>query len=474
MDIPDNVKKILKKIKKEGWQAYLVGGCVRDLEMEKTPKDWDVATDAVPEEIQKIFPESFCNNEFGTVNVSGVEITPFRTEEKYTDKRHPDKVKWSKNIEEDLARRDFTINAMALGADEKTIIDPYKGKEDIKRKIIRAVGSPEDRFEEDSLRMMRAVRIASVLGFKIEPKTSSAIKKNSSWITSVSKERIRDELSKAIMSENAAPGIELLRELRLLEHIIPELLEGYKVGQNKHHLYDCYEHSIKSLDYSAKKGFNFHVRMASLMHDIGKPRTKQGKGEKATFYNHELVGARMTREIMQRLKFPKKDIEKVERLVRYHLFYYNVGEVSESSVRRLLRNAGPENIEELLQVRYADRVGSGCPKAEPYKLRHLKYLIDKVSKDPISVKMLKVNGQDIMEMLSLKPGPAIGKILDILLGEVLKDPSKNDKDYLKKEIERINVLTEKELDKKAEDARKEIDQVQVKEDKMTKDKYWVT
>ena len=474
MDIPDNVKKILKKIKKEGWQAYLVGGCVRDLEMEKTPKDWDVATDAVPEEIQKIFPESFCNNEFGTVNVSGVEITPFRTEEKYTDKRHPDKVKWSKNIEEDLARRDFTINAMALGADEKTIIDPYKGKEDIKRKIIRAVGSPEDRFEEDSLRMMRAVRIASVLGFKIESKTSSAIKKNSSWITSVSKERIRDELSKAIMSENAAPGIELLRELRLLEHIIPELLEGYKVGQNKHHLYDCYEHSIKSLDYSAKKGFNFHVRMASLMHDIGKPRTKQGKGEKATFYNHELVGARMTREIMQRLKFPKKDIEKVERLVRYHLFYYNVGEVSESSVRRLLRNAGPENIEELLQVRYADRVGSGCPKAEPYKLRHLKYLIDKVSKDPISVKMLKVNGQDIMEMLSLKPGPAIGKILDILLGEVLKDPSKNDKDYLKKEIERINVLTEKELDKKAEDARKEIDQVQVKEDKMTKDKYWVT
>jgi tRNA nucleotidyltransferase (CCA-adding enzyme) len=474
MDIPKNVKDIIKKLESKKFQAFLVGGCVRDLLIKVEPKDWDIATLANPEQIQKIFPKGFCNNEFGTVNVEGVEITPFRIEEKYTDKRHPDKVKWAKTIQEDLARRDFTINAMALQLSPKEIIDPYNGREDIEKKIIKAVGKAKDRFSEDALRMMRAVRFAAQLDFKIDPATEKAVKDNAALLRVVSKERIRDEFLKIIMSDKASFGIEKLKELGLLPYIVPELEENYGVSQNKHHIYDCYKHAVLSLEYAAKKKFNLHVRLASLLHDIGKPKTKRGQGENATFYNHEVVGAKITARILERLRLSKKDIEKVSNLVRYHLFYYNVGEVSESSVRRLLRKVGPENIDELLQLRMADRIGSGCPKAEPYKLRHLRYVIEKVSKDPISVTMLKVSGDDIMKILKEKPGPKIGKILDILLESVLADPAKNKKSLLKKEIEKLGKLEEDELKERALRAKKERDSVIMKQDKMTKDKYWVT
>lgn len=469
--IPENVKSILEKLKENKFEAFLVGGCVRDLLMKNPPKDWDVATNANPEQIQKIFPESFCNNDFGTVNVSGIEITPFRTEEKYTDKRHPDTIKWAKTIEEDLSRRDFTVNAIAF---DKDFIDPYGGQEDIKKKIIRAVGSPDDRFNEDALRMMRAARFASTLNFEIEEKTAEAIRKNSGWLRAVSKERIRDEFLKIINCRKAAEGVELLRKLELLQYIIPELLEGFGVDQSKHHIFDCYEHALNSLEFAAKKEFSEPVRLAALLHDIGKPRTKKGEGEKAIFYNHELVGAKMVFQFMTRLRFSRKESEKVSKLVRFHLFYYNVGEVSEASVRRLLRNVGQENINELLQVRMADRIGSGVPKAEPYKLRHLRYLIEKVSKDAISVKMLKVNGEDVMKILKLKPGARIGQILDILLSEVLADQNKNNKGFLEEEIEKLGKLSEKDLGKRAEEARKEIEQIEIKKDEMTKSKYWVT
>ena len=477
MNIPKNVKDIIKKLENKKFQAYLVGGCVRDLLRGEKPKDWDISVSAKPEDIQKIFPDSFCNNEFGTVNVAGVEITPFRTEEKYTDKRHPDKIEWVETIEQDLSRRDFTVNALALrvGPGQATeIVDLYDGREDVKKKIIRAVGKPEDRFSEDALRMMRAVRFATVLGWKIEDNTKKAIKQNSSLLRAISKERIRDELLKIIMADKAAFGIELLRELDLLIYIIPELEENYGVSQNKHHIYDCYKHAVLSLEFAAKRKFNIHVRMASLLHDIGKPAAKRGKGEDATFYNHEMIGAKMTVKILDRLRFPKKDIEKISKLVRYHLFYYNVGEVSEASVRRLLRKVGSENIDELLQLRMADRIGSGCPKAEPYKLRHLRYVIEKVSKDPVSVNMLKVSGEDVMKELKEKPGPKIGQVLDILLGYVLADPKKNKKDFLKKEITKLGKLKDKELERVAFDAKKERDEIITKEDKMTKEKYWVT
>lgn len=496
MTIPKEIKQIIASLNKAGFEAYIVGGCVRDFLLNKEPKDWDVTTNAKPEQIQRVFPDSFYENNFLTVTartgskkpeLAEVEITTYRFEAKYSDKRHPDQVKYAKNLEEDLARRDFTMNAMALrlgSGQARKVVDLFDGEIDLKNKIIRTVGNPEERFNEDALRMLRAVRFAATLGFsaqgrpasgwEIEKKTSQAIKKNSIWLEAISKERIRDEFLKIIMSDRAAQGVELLRELGLLKYIVPELLENYGVPQNKHHIYDCYQHAIKSLEFASKKKFNMYVRLAALFHDIGKPKTKSGEGEEATFYNHEIVGAKMTFQVLNNLKFSKKDVEKITKLVRYHLFYYNVGEVGDSSVRRLVKNVGPENMEELLQVRQADRIGSGVPKAEPYKLRHLKYLIDKVSQDPILPKMLKINGNDLMKILGIKPGPKIGQILDILLGYVLDDPKKNDKEFLEKEAEILGKLSDKELTKMAEKSKEERMKIETKKDEMTKQKYWVT
>jgi len=482
MEIPREVKSIIKKLEKAGFEIFIVGGCVRDFLREVEPQDWDVATNAKPKEIQKLFPKSFYNNKFFTVtvqteskksNLKEVEITTYRSEAKYSDKRHPDEIKFAKTIEEDLSRRDFTINAMAL-KETLEIVDPYKGRQDLKDNTIRAVGKAEERFSEDALRMMRAVRFATTLNFQIEGKTAKAIKENSSLLEAISKERIRDEFLKIIMAEKPSKGIELLRELRLLKHVVPELEEGYRVSQNKHHIYGCYEHYLRSLDYTAKRRFNKYVRLAALLHDIGKPRTKEGEGRDSTFYAHEVVGAKMTAEILKRLKFPKKDIKKITKLVRYHLFYYHPDEVGESSVRKLLRKVGAENIEELLQVRMADRIGSGCPKAEPYKLRHLRYAIEKVARDPISVKMLKISGNDVMKILGIKPGPKVGQTLNVLLGYVLEEPQKNKKEFLEKEIKKLGKLPENKLVSLAKKARQEIEKIQTKRDEMTKKKYWVT
>ena len=485
MKLPKQVQFVIQQLEKNGFQSYIVGGCVRDILRKFEPQDWDITTNAKPEEIQKVFPDSFYENNFLTVTartgskkpeLAEIEITTYRFEAKYSDKRHPDEVKYAKTLEDDLSRRDFTINAMAIELQKfKTkTIDIFNGEKDLKNKIIRTVGNPEERFDEDALRMLRAVRFATILGMEIEKDTLKAIKKNSVWLEAISKERIRDEFVKIIMSESPAFGIELLRELGLLKYIIPELLENYGVPQNKHHIYDCYQHALKSLEYTAKKGFNMYVRTAALLHDIAKPRVKAGEGENATFYNHEIVGAKITFQILNRLKFSKKDVEKVTKLVRYHLFYYNVDEVGESSVRRLVKNTGPENMEELLQVRQADRIGSGVPKAEPYKLRHLKYLIDKVSQDPISAKMLKINGNDLMKILSIKPGPKIGQILVIILGFVLDDPQKNTKEFLEKEVLKLGELSDKDLQKLAEKSKEEKSEIETKQDKMTKAKYWVT
>lgn len=479
------MKSVLQALKKASFEAYIVGGCVRDILQDVEPKDWDITTNAKPEEIQKIFKKSFYENNFLTVTVQTaskdaklkeIEITTFRSEAKYTDKRHPDEVKYAETLQEDLSRRDFTVNALALNGLALEVVDPFGGQNDLENKTIRAVGNPKERFSEDALRMLRAIRFAAALGkgWQIEAKTASAVKENAAWLKAISKERVRDELLKIIMSERAADGIELLRKSGLLDYILPELIEGYNVAQNKHHIYSCYEHSVKSLEYAAKKGFSMHVRVAALLHDVAKPKVKQGEGPNATFYNHETVGTKMTMVMLERLKFPKKDIEKIAKLVRYHLFYYNVGEVTDSSVRRLVRQVGPENMEELLQVRMADRIGSGVPKAEPYKLRHLKYVIDKMSQLPISMSQLIVTGDDIMSQLGIVPSPKVGQILDILLGKVLEDPKKNKKDILIKEIKNLSELSEKELSALREKARKDREKIEMKKDEMTKQKYWVT
>ncbi|MFA5368400.1 MAG: HD domain-containing protein [Candidatus Paceibacterota bacterium] len=492
--IPKNVLFCINTLKEKGFTAYIVGGCTRDYLRGKEPSDWDVTTAATPEQTQTIFNnlkiKTFYENTFGTVGVAFktkkkepeyeiVEITTYRSESSYSDNRHPDKVEWSKSIEEDLLRRDFTINAIALSPINSTqkfeTIDLFSGQEDLKKHLIKAVGIPEERFKEDALRMMRAIRFQTTLGenWEIEEKTWKAIVACASLLKNISQERIRDELIKIINHKNAAKGIELLRISGLLAYIIPELLEGCDIAQNKHHVYDCYKHNLESLDFAAKKGFNFQIKTAALLHDIGKPRTKRGTGINATFYNHEIVGAKMTTSILKRLHFTNKDAEKITILVRYHLFYYNVDEVKEASIRRLIKNVGIENMEDLLKLRMADRIGSGCPKAEPYKLRHLKYMIDKVSTDPISVKMLKINGQDIMDILKIQPSPKIGQILDVLLEEVLKDPKNNTKKYLKNKLKELSILDETQLKELSNEAKEQKNIIQAQETKKIKGKYWV-
>jgi len=490
MNIPKEIVNVIKIINDSGFEAYIVGGCVRDSLMKKTPEDWDLATNATPEKIQQIFKkngfDSFYENNFGTVGVllskkertysDVVEITTYRTEGVYRDKRRPENVKWAKTIEEDLSRRDFTVNAIAVKIEKgkNIFIDPFDGKKDLDKKIIRAVGDPTQRFEEDALRIFRAIRFAGTLGFEIEKETLKSIKKNGAWILDISSERIRDEFIKMIMSKNAYEGINLLNSTGILKHILPEIVAGCGVSQNKHHIYDCYEHNLLALKYAAKKNFNFHVRMAALLHDVAKPKCKRGEGPDATFYNHEIVGAKMTKNILERLKFSKKDIDKITLLVRYHLFYYNVGEVSESSIRRLVRQVGIENMDDLLNLRMCDRIGSGVPKAEPYKLRHLKYIIEKTSRDPISVKKLKIKGQDVIDILKIDPGPKVGWILNILLGQILQDPKQNNTSYLKKQIKELSKLSDKDLLEMDKKAKKDILKIETKNDEMTKKKYWIT
>ena len=484
--LPKEVKEVVSKLIKAGFEAYVVGGCVRDLFLKKEPNDWDVATSATPEQVQKLFLDNFYENKFFTVtiltgskdlNVKEIEVTTFRSEFEYKDRRRPGRVEYAKNLTEDLSRRDFTINAIALSPQSRSgelkVADPFKGQQDLKAKLIRAVGNPEERFKEDALRMMRAVRFVATLGFKIEQKTRKAIQKDAGLLQEISAERIQGELSKLLMGKEAMKGIGELRELGLLQYILLELEEGYGVLQNKHHIYTVWEHNLLALQYAVKNNWSLEVRLASLLHDVGKPKVKKGEGPNSTFYGHEVVGARMAKRILERLKFPKKQIERIANLVRYHLFYYNVDEVTESSIRRLVRNIGKENIEDLLRVRMADRIGSGVPKAEPYKLRHLRYVIEKVGKDPISAKMLKLNGSDIMKLGSLSPGPKVGYLLDILLGEVLEDPKKNTQKYLKEKTKELLSLEETELLHLSKKAKREREQIVMKQDSMTKQKYWL-
>lgn len=478
MTIPKQVNQVMEKLLQKGYEAYVVGGCVRDLLRKVKPQDWDITTNAKPEEIRKIFPKSFYENKFGTVTVitkskdktlAEIEITTYRIDEKYTDKRHPDKIKFAKTIEEDLARRDFTVNALALGADKKTI-DPFKGQKDLEKKIIKAVGKADDRFNEDALRMLRAVRFATTLDFSIEEKTLRAIQRNFGWIQAISKERIRDELIKIFDSEKAAEGVDLLQKTGLLKYIIPELEKGVGVSQNRHHIYDIYEHSMRSLKAATEKGYNLEVKFAALFHDIGKPETKQGEGPDSTFYNHDYVGAKVVTRVLSRLKFSKKFIKKVALLVKNHMFISDPERLTEAGARRILKRVGKENIPDLINLRIADRLGMGRPKARPYRLRTVEYMIEKVSKDPISVKMLKIDGNDIMKLLEVQPGPKVGAILDVLLAEVIEDPKKNTKEYLRK---RVKQLDKENLEQLRKLAKGKIEEKKEEEDLKTKEKYWV-
>lgn len=497
--IPLPILELLTTLEKSNFQAFIVGGCVRDILLGRDPRDWDITTNARPEEIIALFPDSFYENLFGTVSVKVdpflttgdperehdiIEITTYRSESGYADGRHPNEITFENTLEADLSRRDFTINALAYGRIEGTwqLVDPFNGKEDLQHKVLKTVGQPDERFGEDALRLMRCIRLLTELrtppkpsaddftlsDWSLHPETALSLKELSSSIAKISTERVRDEFSKIILSENAAYGIQLLEDFGLLTHIMPELREGIGVTQNLHHIYTVWEHNQRALHTCPSRKLS--VRLACLLHDVGKPRTKRGNGYRSTFYNHDHVGAKMTKQILERLKYPGSIVKKATLLVDQHLFYYNVDEVTEASVRRLIKRVGLENMPDLMDVRIGDRLGSGVPKAKPYKLRHLEYMIEKVSHDPLSVKMLALKGTDLIAELNLQPGPTIGALLDVLLAEVLEDPKKNSRELL---LARTQELKHESLEELRLLAKERIVDEKMKADQDIKKKHWV-
>lgn len=448
--LPPFVLTINQTFQNAGFEMHLVGGCVRDLLLKRTVKDWDFTTNAKPEEILKLFPDGFYDNAFGTVGIpikekdetiAVVEVTTYRTESAYSDKRRPDIVTWGQSIEEDLQRRDFTINAIAIsltnnkrGGVEK-IIDPYNGQEDLKNKLIRAVGDPKLRFKEDALRLMRAIRLTTQLGFSIEEQTLCELINDSPLLENIAKERIHDELMKILSSDYPYEGIMLLRNTKLMVYIIPELLEGIDVSQERpgrHHKTDVFTHNVMSLKLCPST--DPVVRFAALIHDIAKPRVA-GKDEEGyvIFHNHEIAGARMASEICDKLRFSKKDKQKIMMLVRWHMFTVDEN-TTDASIRRFIRRVGVENVKDMIDLRIGDRLGSGTQTAESWRLKLFKKRIEEqLAPAPFSINDLAVDGNDIMKTLGIKPGPEIGKILQKLFEEVDEDLSKNTRDYLLKQ-----------------------------------------
>ncbi|MDO8582990.1 MAG: HD domain-containing protein [bacterium] len=452
--IPEEILEVYNKVQKAGFEAYLVGGSIRNLLLKKPVKDWDMTTNATPEQILKIFPHGFYDNKFGTVGVpidldnqkKVVEITTFRTEDGYSDSRHPEKVSWGKSIEEDLARRDFTINSIALEiatSDKRqaiNLIDPFNGQQDIKDKLIRAVGDPKARFKEDALRLLRGIRIATELSFNIEEKTRIEITTDAPLIEKVSGERIRIELLRILASDSAYEGIMLLKDTKLLEHILPELIEGIGISQvrpGRHHTDDVFTHNILSLKFCPST--DPIVRFAAFLHDVGKPKV-MGKDEDGLviFYNHEIAGANIARDICDRLKFSKKEKDKIVNLIRWHMFTVDE-KVSDAGIRRFIRKIGVENVKDMMDLRVGDRLGGGTQTAESWRLKLFKQRIeDQLKPLPFSINDLAIDGNDIIKELKIKPGPKIGEILQKLFLEVDEDLSKNKKELLLKRIKELN------------------------------------
>lgn len=454
---------IVRELEKAGYEAWIVGGAVRDVLLSEESVDWDVTTNATPDQVLPLLTESFCDNEFGTVMVAGkhvkeqfglspdscldeevFDITTYRTESSYSDKRRPDKVSWGKSIEEDLKRRDFTINAMALrpaqgklsedNLYEVTILDPYHGQKDLENRIIRAVGDPATRFEEDALRMMRAIRIGAQLGFMIEEDTLSAIKKKADNLSEIAWERIGAETMKLLGSQHAADGIQLMVSTDIARVVMPELLEAKEVKQAGHHIHDVYTHLIEAL--RACSSPDPVVRLSTLLHDIDKPVVMKKQGPRGvTFYNHEVSGARTAKKIAARLRLSKRDQDRVFTLVRWHMFAYD-SEMTDASIRRFIRRVGKENIHDMMALRIGDRMGGGS-KATSWRLTELQKRIGEQFYEPLSLKDLKITGDEIMKILKIKPSRKIGEILNTLFEEIIEDSKLNNKEYLEKRVKEL-------------------------------------
>lgn len=427
INIPSEVMTVLEMLNKNGYKAYVVGGCVRDSLLGKTPHDWDVTTDAAPEEIKKVF-SSFrtvdTGIKHGTVLImSGnvpVETTSFRIDGIYSDNRHPDKVTFSKNIKDDLARRDFTVNAMAYNPTEG-LIDLFGGRQDLENKIIRCVGNADDRFNEDALRILRALRFSSVLNFEIEKKTSGAIIKNERLLSSIASERIDAELLKLLCGENVLNI--LLNYRSVFAVFMPELKLEFDFEQHgKKHAYDVWEHTAHTVDNIETDPI---LRLTMLLHDSGKPATHviNEKGD-STFKNHAAVGGVIAENILRRMKFSKEYINTVSFLVSIH-----DKEVPETriEVKKYIRDIGEENFIRLMKIRRADKSALSKEFSDiSDKLIFAYTQFDEVcnSGEPCTLKQLAVNGDDIKKYVS---GEKIGSTLNLLLKEVIKNPELNNK-----------------------------------------------
>jgi putative nucleotidyltransferase with HDIG domain len=434
LHIPPDVASVVEKLQHAGHEAYVVGGCVRDAIRGIEPADWDVATSAKPDEIQKLFRRSLYTNRFGTVIVRmgerEIEVTTYRIEAEYSDRRRPDAVAFTESLREDLARRDFTMNAMAWSPESGgTLVDPFGGQKDLEARLVRAVGDADERSREDALRMLRAVRFAAVLGFSIETGTAEAIKRNATLAATLSGERIQQEMVKILRGPVPSVGLRMLSNLGLLAVIAPELEKCRETPQEKVAAENVFEHSLATLDAAAAETSattpadeDLILRIAALFHDIGKPDTY----DEGHFHQHEFVGEAKAKQILRRWKFDKTTTEEIAHLIRNHMFWYEP-DWTGSAVRRFIRKVGLERIPILFALRKADNVGSGARAPRMYALNELWLRVQEEihSANAFSKRDLKVNGDDIMKALDIPPGPEVGRIQNELFERVLDEPELN-------------------------------------------------
>ncbi len=462
IQIPYELKKMNGLFTSNGFEAFLVGGAVRDILLGKTAHDWDLTTNARPQDVMKIFHRVIPTGiKHGTVTVhfmkKEIEVTTYRADQGYSDGRHPDRVIFADSIEDDLSRRDFTMNAIAASLKDGSLVDPFEGQKDLKNKIIRTVGNAHERFMEDGLRPVRALRFASQLNFKIEENTYNEIfkKEIQDKVISISLERFRDEFLKIMKSPKPSVGIKLLEDTGLLKLFIPELAEGRGVTQSDargFHQFDVLDHNIYSCDGAPQD--NYIVRVAALLHDVGKVRARtvsleddqDNLGQKIElihFWKHELYSAEIAEKVLTRLKFSNAEIERICHLIKEHMFYYT-SDWKDSSVRRFLVRVGKEYLDDLFALRVADNYGKNCQKAAiespvTQNILELKERIRKVEEEhsALSLKELKVNGRDLMAA-GIESGKKLGAILNELFQSVLDDPAMNDREKLLELAKNIN------------------------------------
>jgi tRNA nucleotidyltransferase (CCA-adding enzyme) len=417
-----------------GHAAYLVGGGVRDALLGRAETDWDIATDARPERILELFPEGRYENRFGTVTVAGVEVTTFRRDHRYADHRRPDSVTFSDDLLEDLARRDFTVNAIAWGragddggAPEPGWVDPSGGFADLTARRLRAVGDPAARFDEDSLRLLRAARLAAQLEFEIEPATKAAMSETADLVRWVSTERVGAEVRRILAAQPPSAGFRILDDTGLLEPLFPELAAQRGVPQAKIPGHDVWQHSLATLDAAAAiDSANEALRLAALLHDIGKPRTYAAD----RFIGHDKEGALLAEALLARIAYARREIEPVVTLVRQHMFRYEPS-WSNAAVRRFIRRVGTSLVYDLINLRQADNLGSGLAADADGSDQLRQRVAEQLARGvPLALSDLAVDGRDLLDELGLPPGPVIGRLLERLLDSVVADPERNRRELL--------------------------------------------